>query len=358
MLNPKMKEQNMQRLAVYREGLKAMPQIHNLFFELTLRCNERCLHCGSSCGDVPSDEMTTEQWCGILDQLKADLGTDNYMLCITGGEPLLRKDFFEIMGYANKLGFNWGMTSNGTLITEEVAQKLRDCGMKTISISLDGMPETHDAFRRTPGGWERGMQGIKNLIVTGGFQSIQVTTVVTHKNIVELDALYDVLKNIDIDSWRVINMDPIGRAKEHPELLLTKEDYRTLFEYIRNKRIAGEPVCYGCSHYLGMEYEREVRDWYFLCTAGLYTASIMVNGDITACLDIERRPEFVQGNVLKEHFKDVWENKFEIFRKDLAMENEKCRNCKEAKFCHGDAYHTWDFDNNCPQVCFKDILFE
>ena len=358
MLNPKMKEQNMQRLAVYREGLKAMPQIHNLFFELTLRCNERCLHCGSSCGDVPSDEMTTEQWCGILDQLKADLGTDNYMLCITGGEPLLRKDFFEIMGYANKLGFNWGMTSNGTLITEEVAQKLRDCGMKTISISLDGMPETHDAFRRTPGGWERGMQGIKNLIVTGGFQSIQVTTVVTHKNIVELDALYDVLKNIDIDSWRVINMDPIGRAKEHPELLLTKEDYKTLFEYIRNKRIAGEPVCYGCSHYLGMEYEREVRDWYFLCTAGLYTASIMVNGDITACLDIERRPEFVQGNVLKEHFKDVWENKFEIFRKDLAMENEKCRNCKEAKFCHGDAYHTWDFDNNCPQVCFKDILFE
>ena len=358
MLNPKMKEQNMQRLAVYREGLKAMPQIHNLFFELTLRCNERCLHCGSSCGDVPSDEMTTEQWCGILDQLKADLGTDNYMLCITGGEPLLRKDFFEIMGYANKLGFNWGMTSNGTLITEEVAQKLRDCGMKTISISLDDMPETHDAFRRTPGGWERGMQGIKNLIVTGGFQSIQVTTVVTHKNIVELDALYDVLKNIDIDSWRVINMDPIGRAKEHPELLLTKEDYKTLFEYIRNKRIAGEPVCYGCSHYLGMEYEREVRDWYFLCTAGLYTASIMVNGDITACLDIERRPEFVQGNVLKEHFKDVWENKFEIFRKDLAMENEKCRNCKEAKFCHGDAYHTWDFDNNCPQVCFKDILFE
>jgi radical SAM protein with 4Fe4S-binding SPASM domain len=358
MLNPKLKEQNMQRLAVYREGLKAMPQIHNLFFELTLRCNERCLHCGSSCGDVPSNEMTTEQWCGIIDQLKEDLGTEGYMLCITGGEPLLRKDFFEIMGHANELGFNWGMTSNGTLITEEVAQKLRDCGMKTISISLDGMPETHDAFRRTPGGWERGMQGIKNLVKVGGFQSIQVTTVVTHKNIVELDALFDVLKDIDIDSWRVINMDPIGRAKEHPELLLTKEDYKTLFEYIRNKRIAGEPVCYGCSHYLGMEYEREVRDWYFLCTAGLYTASIMVNGDITACLDIERRPEFIQGNVLKEHFKDVWENKFQIFRKDLSLENEKCRNCKEAKYCHGDAYHTWDFDNNCPQVCFKEVLFD
>lgn len=358
MLNPKVKEKNLQCLAIYREGLKAMPQIHNLFFELTLRCNEHCLHCGSNCGDVPSEELTTEQWCGVIDQLKEDLGTDGYMLCITGGEPLLRKDFFDIMGHANELGFNWGMTSNATLITEEVAQKLRDCGMKTISVSIDGMPETHDAFRRTPNGWERAMQGVKNLIKVGGFQAIQITTVVTHKSITELDAMYDILKDVDIDSWRIVNMEPIGRAKEHPDLLLTKEDYKTLFEYIRNKRIAGEPVCYGCSHYLGMEYEREVRDWYFLCTAGLYTASIMVNGDITACLDIERRPEFIQGNVLKERFKDVWENKFEVFRRDLCLENETCRNCSEAKYCHGGAYHTWDFDNHCPQLCFKDILFD
>lgn len=358
MLDTKIKEKNMQSLAIYREGMKALPQLRFLFFELTLRCNERCLHCGSLCGDVPSEEMSTEEYKTLLDQLKEDMGTEGYMLCITGGEPLLRRDFFEIMGYANKLGFSWGMTSNGTLITEEVAQKLLDCGMKTISISLDGLPETHDAFRRTPGGWELGMRGIENLLKVGGFQAVQITTVVSHKSIGELDALYEIFNKIDIDSWRVVNMDPIGRAKEHPELLLTKEDYRTLFEFIRNKRIAGEPVCYGCSHYLGMEYEREVRDWYFLCTAGINTASITVNGDIIACLDIEHRPEFVQGNIKQDRFKDVWENKFQIFRKDLSAECEQCRNCSEAKYCHGDSYHTWDFDNNCPQVCFKDILFE
>ena len=358
MLNETIKKRNLDNLVIYRQGLLRMPQLKHLFLELTLRCNERCLHCGSNCGDVPSEEMSTEQYFTILRQIKEEMGTEGFMLCITGGEPLLRKDFFEIMGFANKLGFQWGMTSNGTLITEEVAQKLKEVGMKTISVSLDGMPASHDAFRRTPNGWQKAMDGIQNLLKIGGFQHVQVTTVVTHQNIGELDELYEVLNKTDIDSWRVVNIEPMGRAKQHPELLLTKEDYITMFDFIRSKRIAGEPVCYGCSHYLGMEYEREVRDWYFLCTAGIYTASIMANGDITACLDIERRPEMIQGNILKDSFKDVWENRFEFFRRDLCNENEKCKNCPEARFCRGDSFHTWDFETNSPQLCFKDILFK
>lgn len=201
------------------------------------------------------------------------------------------------------------------------------------------------------------MNGIEALLRVGKFRSVQVTTVVTHENISQLDELYKIFDNMPLDSWRIINIEPIGRALEHPELLLTKEDYQYLFEYIRNKRIAGEPVCYGCSHYLGLEYEREVRDWYFLCMAGIYTASITANGDIIACLDIERRPEFVQGNILKDNFNDVWENKFQIFRKNLCDENQKCSDCSEKNFCHGGAYHSWNFDKNEPYVCFKDILF-
>lgn len=106
----------MTKLAEYREGLKTKPQLRNLFLELTLRCNERCLHCGSSCGDVPSEELTVPQYEKFLKEVKEDLGTDKKMLCITGGEPLLRKDFFDIMGIANQLGFRWGMTSNATLM--------------------------------------------------------------------------------------------------------------------------------------------------------------------------------------------------------------------------------------------------
>ncbi|MCQ2469305.1 MAG: radical SAM protein [Ruminococcus sp.] len=357
MFDIKMKNKHLRQLEDYRRSLMTKPDLRNLFLELTLRCNEHCLHCGSWCGDVKSEELSVEQYRTFLEQLKEDMTVDGKMLCITGGEPLLRKEFFEIMEIADKLGFKWGMTSNATLINDEVARDLRRVGMGTISVSIDGLEETHDAFRQTPGGYKKAMNGIESLLRVGGFQAVQVTTVVTHQNIGQLDELFKIFNEMDIDSWRVINMEPMGRAKNHPELILTPEDYQTLFEFIRNKRIAGEPVTYGCSHYLGLEYEREVRDWYFLCTAGLYTASITASGDIIACLDIERRPEFVQGNILTDRFSDVWKNKFQIFRRDLAEENEKCAKCDQKNFCHGGSYHSWDFDKNEPQLCFKDILF-
>lgn len=357
MLDIRVKNDNLQTLAEYRRGLLKKPDLRNLFLELTLRCNEHCIHCGSSCGDVPSDELSVDEYDRLLHEIRNDLGTGGKMICVTGGEPLLRKEFFEITEIANKLGFSWGMTSNGTLITREVAEDLRRVGMRTISISIDGTEQTHDAFRRTPGGYAKAMQGLENLISVGGFRHIQATTVVTHQNITQLDELFYIFDQMDIDSWRVINIEPIGRAKQHPELILTPDDYRYMFEFIRNKRIGGEPVSYGCSHYLGMDYEREVRDWYFLCTAGLYTASIMCNGNITACLDIERRPEFVQGNVKRDRFSEVWLNKFKEFRRDLSDTAEMCRSCEHAPFCHGGAFHSYNFDEQRPEVCFKDILF-
>lgn len=350
MLNIINKKKRMRELEQIRQN-----QLEHLFLELTMRCNERCLHCGSRCGDVTKDELTPQNYHDFLSQVAEDFDPKSFTLCITGGEPLIRKDFFEIMDDANQLGFLWGMTSNATLITPDVAKDLRRCGMKTISVSIDGMPETHDAFRRTPGGWQKAMDGIENMLKVGGFQHIQVTTVVTHQNINQLDELFNIFNEMDIDSWRIVNIDPIGRAREHPELLMDSDDYVRMFEYIRNKRMAGEPVTYGCEHYLGMDYEREVRDWYFHCGAGKQIASIMCNGDITACLDIERRPEFIMGNIFKDRFKDVWENGFQIFRKGLTCDD--CEKCGEFEFCKGGAYHTWNFDENRPNVCFKDILF-
>ncbi len=351
------KTEHMKMLAEYRQGLMKAPQLRSLFFELTMRCNENCMHCGSRCNDVTSEELPVQVYYDIMDKVKRDFSERLPMLCITGGEPLLRKEFFDIMGYAHKLGFRWGMTSNGTLIDNEMAKRLSDVGMGTISISIDGLRDTHDWFRRTKGGYDKAMRGVQALIDQGTFRHVQITTVVHKKNIDELEELYDIMCGIDIDSWRVINLEPIGRAKQFPELLLEPQDYRRMFDFIRDKRSQGMPVEYGCTHYLGLDYEREVRDWYFLCNAGVYTASIMANGDIGACLDIERRPETIQGNVLRDDFTEVWKNRFEYFRTGLSAKNQKCAECSSRQFCDGGSAHSWDYDKCEQQVCFKDVLF-
>ena len=307
------KTEHLTKLADHTRKLYQRPELRKLFFELTLQCNERCFHCGSSCTAARGDELTREEWFRIIDEVKRDFGTKRLQLCITGGEPLLNRAFFDIMGHAHAQGFHWGMTSNATLITPEVAQRLAEVGMGTISVSIDGLRDTHDELRGLRGGYDRAMAGIQNLIDVGTFHAIQVTTVVNHGNIDQLDELFAIMDGLDIDSWRVINLEPIGRALLRPDLMLTPDDYRRLFDFIRAKRVQGYPLEYGCSHYLGLDYEAEVREWYWLCNAGVYTASIMANGDIGACLDIERRPETIQGNIRHDRLRDVWEGRFELF---------------------------------------------
>lgn len=358
-LSKEIKKTHMRQLAKYREEtLRPNPELRSLFLEITPFCNEHCLHCGSRCGDIDvSNMLSVDEIKETLLQVKKDFDSSKMRLCITGGEPLLRPEFFEIMEFAQNLGFTWGMTSNGTLIDKETARRLRKAGLRTVSISVDGLKENHEWFRQSPGCYEKTIEGIKNLIEVG-ISHVQITTVIYHKNIDELDKMYEEFKKVGVRSWRVINIEPIGRAKENADLMLSKEEYLRLFDFIRDKRFEDKmEVTYGCSHYLGVETEREVRKWYFLCNAGVYTASIMYNGDIGGCLDIERRPELIQGNVRTDNLKEVWENKFVNFRNDF-RKTGKCADCKDYEFCAGDSFHTWNFDTMEPNLCLKGILFK
>jgi radical SAM protein with 4Fe4S-binding SPASM domain len=345
------------RKAEERARLFKEPDLIYLFFELTRSCNEKCFHCGSSCAPGLGHGPDVDAFKAVLDDVKEHFDLKKLQLCITGGEPLLYPGFAELLGYADRQGFRWGMTTNATLITKEVAKMLEDTGMGTVSVSIDGLRDTHDRQRGLKGGYDKAMQGIQNLIDRKAFRHIQVTTVVNHRNITELDELYEILDKLDLDSWRVIGIEPMGRALDYPELLLTPDDQRYLFNYIREKREQGIPVNYGCSHFLGLEYERDVRDWFFYCGAGTHTAAVRINGDITACLDIEERPEFVQGNIAKDKFSDVWFNRFGVFRKPLSTLCSDCQKCEWEKWCAGGSRHCFDYDNNKQRVCFKDILF-
>ena len=246
------------RLEKFRE-----PELRTLFLELTRKCNERCLHCGSSCGSEPSPEMSLEELKRFLTDVSRKFDVGRMTLAVTGGEPLLYKDFFPLMEYASSLGFKWGMTTNGTLIDAGVARRLADAGLRTVSISVDGIGEKHDAFRRKKGAYDAAIAGVRNLIEVGSLDAVQITTVVTHDTVRDLPAMFEEFDKLDLDSWRISNVEPIGRALLNSNLMLTPDDYRFMFDFIREKRRDMIPVLYGCQHFLGLDYEREVRDWYW-----------------------------------------------------------------------------------------------
>ena len=344
-----MKRGQLKRVAQVRERLRKTPDLVWLFFELTTVCNLQCRHCGSSCrgnGICLEPDMIT----------KALEGLDPRRVCIalTGGEPMLYPQLYEICRAIKDRGFRWGMTSNATLIDRKAAERLKEVGLGSVSVSLDGMEASHDWMRRREGAWRQALAGIHALMDVG--IDPQVTTVIHPKNLSELEQMEGFLRQEGIRSWRIINVEPIGRARDS-ELLPDRDTFRTIIRFIRERRSQGDmDVTFGCSHYLGVDTERMVRDEYFLCGAGITVASIRANGDICACLDIENRPELVQGNIHTDSFMDVWKNRFRFFRQDRTQYCAKCMECPDREICGGDSTHTWDFDRNEPMLCGKEFM--
>lgn len=351
------KIENLTRLAKYEAKLRREPKLKYLFFELTDACNMACLHCGSNASPCNKRYLPYELIDKTMLSVSSKYDPREIMICLTGGEPMLHPDFYKIAARARELGFMCGITTNGTLIDEAAAKKIRDSGISAISVSLDGTRELHDWFRNSEGAYDRAVRGVKNLTAVAEDRiAVQITTVVHKGNIAELDKLYGIVLETGVESWRIANLDPIGRAQEHLELLLDVSDRRYLLDYIVNKRFSPDVpirVTYGCSHYLGIELEKMPRDFYFMCGSGIFVASVLCNGDIYSCLDIERRPEFIQGNVESDDFVTVWENGFECFRRDRTADCADCKNCSERQFCRGDSAHTWNYDENRPMICCK-----
>lgn len=350
------KEWNMKELAAYQQELFVKPKLTFLFFELTDKCNLTCLHCGSSCTNRNDTFLSFAAIKRTLESVARAYNPKEIMICLTGGEPLLYPKLLQVIALSKYLGFAVGITTNGTLITKEYATLLKKVGLDTISVSIDGIGDRHDCFRQQKGSFDRAIAGIHNLKAAG--IEPEVISVIHKDSISDLDKLYKFISVENIYTWRVVNIDPIGRAKES-HLLLDAQELKQLYEFIRKKR--QDPnvkveINYGCSHFVTYEYEREIRDYYFQCGAGTKVASIMANGDIGACLDIERRPELIQGNIYYDDFISVWENKYTAFRFNRASRSTFCARCKYKGICMGDSTHTWDFDDNKPLYCINDLF--
>ena len=325
-----------------------------MFWECTLTCNAKCKHCGSSAENKKyRDELTTEEIKDAFKQIANDMDSTKILINVTGGEPLVRKDLCDVMEYAtNELGFHWGMTTNGILLNQKNIEKLKKANMETISISIDGLPDTHDEFRGVLGSFDIITNNIRNLKKAGYVKHIEVTTVFHKKNINQINELYNIMLDLGLDSWRLVSMDPIGRANQNNNLLLSGKEIKQLLDFIKSKKKDKKlKLVYGCPGFLGLEYEKEVRDGFFYCRTGISIASILYNGDLFVCPNVPRIDSFIQGNIKNDNFKNIWNNKYKEFRNKNRTKSEKCSKCEHWEYCLGGAFHTWDFISNKQNKC-------
>ena len=358
MLKKILKTGKLKAWSIYKEKLRKEHKLTYLFWECTLNCNFLCKHCGSDAGKKVYDgELTTEEIKKVLEEVAQKFRPQEVMLAITGGEPLLRKDLFEVMGFANELGFPWGMVTNGFLVNNDIVEKMKKTGMVSVVVSIDGIGEKHDEFRGVKGAYDRAVNAVKLLVEANFLKNLQITTTVHKGNIEYLEEMYKTFLPLGITSWRVMDVDPIGRSENNDELLLNKEQYKFLLSFIKDKRKKSKiDITYGCSGFLGLKYEGELRGWFFNCNTGINTGSILHNGDMFVCPNVPRRPELIQGNVRQENFTEVWNNKYKIFRNKERTKCEKCGSCEYWEECLGGSFHLWDFENNKPKVCHLEMI--
>jgi radical SAM protein with 4Fe4S-binding SPASM domain len=344
--------------SIFKDRLTRDHPLLYLFWECTLRCNFFCKHCGSN-ADRKGDEkeLSTSEIKETLKSISKDFNPKDIMIAITGGEPLLRSDLFEVMEYASGLGFRWGMVTNGFLVNEKTVEKMKKAGMGTVVVSIDGIGKTHDRFRGVDGAFNRAIEAVKLLAKEDFLSDLQITTSVHPEALDQLEQMYETFLPLGINSWRLINIDPIGRA-ENSEVLLNKKGYVKLLDFIKKKRKKSKiDITYGCSGFLGPRYEGKVRKNFFFCRTGISIGSILNNGDIYVCPNVPRVPELIQGNVRKDRFSDVWNNKFEFFRDKKRTECEECRKCSEWDNCLGGSLHDFDFKNKKPKLCQYKFIY-
>ncbi|MCL5035716.1 MAG: radical SAM protein [Chloroflexi bacterium] len=297
-------------------------------FELTLACNMRCIHCGSSAGKPAKDELSREEGLSLCEQLAA-LG--NQVVTLSGGEPLVSPHWHAYAKKFGELGLKVYMITNGYLL-EENMDKIIDSPIKRLGISLDGTEATHNYIRQVGDSFQKAVNGAKLLMEKG--ISIGIVTHISKLNIMELEAMYETFTGLGFSFWQIQMAFPQGRMKEHLELVSEPEDMLTVARFMEDKRkenkiriVPGDNLGYYSSYDIGAS------DWHG-CFGGRWLIGICANGDIKPCLSLP--PEFVEGNIRQRSLKEIWEDP-ENFKFNRFLSKDKlggrCKDCDKGELC-------------------------
>jgi radical SAM enzyme (rSAM/lipoprotein system) len=279
--------------------------------------------------------------------------SENLTVVLTGGEPLMRKDI-EICGREiRKRGMRWSLVSNGHLYNKERHISLLNAGLGALTISMDGLEESHNWLRNSDNNFKK-IENAISLAASSSRLNFDVVTCVNKRNINELPQIRDFLIQKGVSAWRLFTIVPIGRAKNNPDLFLSDTQFVELLNFIsdfRNDKVID--VKFSCEGFVG-KYEFKVRDSYFFCRAGINIGSILIDGSISACPNIDRT--FSQGNIYRDDFYNIWQTKFESFRDRSWTKTGKCADCNEYKDCQGNGFHNWHGDKKNVLVCHNEQI--
>ena len=318
--------------------------LKQLFWECTTRCDLKCRHCGSDCKMQPeSKDMPKEDFLRVLDSIARRTDPHKVFVIITGGEALMRRDLEECGRAIYQKGFPWGLVTNALHLTPQRWISLQRAGIHTMTISLDGLEEDHNWMRGNAQSFQMVSKAIDMLVAKKGFV-FDIVTCVNRRNHQKLNDIKEFLISKGVKRWRLFTVFPVGRAANDPDMKLTNEEFRAVFDFIKETRQEGRiRVDYGCEGFLG-NYEGEVRDHFFSCRAGISVGSVMADGSIAACASI--RSDYNQGNIYEDDFMDVWENRYAPYRNREWMRKGECKDCSYFRYCQGNGMHLRDGEGN------------
>ena len=319
-------------------------QLRLVAWEVTRNCNLNCVHCRAAASRGPySGELDTNRCLEVLDQIKK---VGNPIVILTGGEPLLREDVFQLARYGTDKGLRMVMATNGTLITEAVAERMKSSGIQRVSISLDGAAaEQHDRFRKVPGAFQGALGGIE--LLKKARIEFQINTTITRHNVGQAEEILRLAVRLGAEAHHIFLLVPTGRARDMIEQEIDALEYENLLHWFYSMRrevpIHLKATC--APHYyrvLRQEAHKRGEKVDFAtygldavtrgCLGGASFCFVSHVGVVQPCGYLELNC----GDLGKESFRDVWENS-EVFRRlrDFSLYKGKCGRCEYVRSCGG-----------------------
>lgn len=313
-------------------GFEGFPYI--VGWELTLACNLRCRHCGSSAGLRRARELSLEESLAICDQLPELLVQE---VNFTGGEPLLQPDWPTIAAHLRELGISTKILTNGLTLKPDAIAQMKEAGIAGVGVSLDGLEATQDYIRGYEGLFGHVSAGIDRVLNAG--LPLTVITTVNDLNVHELPYLFALLRSAGVSRWQIQPVFPLGRAHEDVQLQLTEPAYMQLGTFVKQwspeAEGAGLEMLPGDSFGYFTELDTREPPWRG-CPAGLFSCGITSEGKVKGCLSLP--DELIEGDLRQHDLWDIWFHPDSFaYTRDFSLEQlgPACYSCDRADQCHG-----------------------